>query len=138
MKATYEFVSHPEKLASVRSFVRGFLVRTGLTECEVELLVLGIDEACSNIIRHAYGCAEHEPIVLSCERGEAGVCFRLRDFGRTDPACLNGRSLDRVAPGGLGLHLIRQAFDEVTYQPQERGTELVLLKRLVSAGQPAA
>ncbi len=35
-----------------------------------------------------------------------------------------------VRPGGLGLHLIRQAFDEAYYLRRPKGTELVLTKTL--------
>jgi anti-sigma regulatory factor (Ser/Thr protein kinase) len=35
-----------------------------------------------------------------------------------------------IKPGGLGLYLIRNAFDEVDYLLKRRGTELVLTKNL--------
>jgi hypothetical protein len=41
-----------------------------------------------------------------------------------------------LRPGGLGLHLIRQAFDRASYIPRPKGTELVLTKSLPAA--PAA
>ena len=44
-------------------------------------------------------------------------------------AALCGRSLDYVRPGGLGIHLIRQAFTDVDYQLKSQGTELVLAKK---------
>jgi len=132
MKQTFEFSSHPENLAAVRTFVRQFLATAPLPERELELLVLGVDEACTNIIRHAYKESEEEqPIVLSCERLKRSVRFRLRDYGhQTDPAFFDGRPLDRVAPGGLGLHLIRCAFDEVDFNLMKQGTELTLVKKL--------
>jgi anti-sigma regulatory factor (Ser/Thr protein kinase) len=134
MKQTLEFSSRPENLAAVRTFVRQFLGCTTLTGCDAELLVLGIDEACSNIIRHAYqNHTESKPIILSCERLRKGVRFKLRDFGdQTDPASFHGRPLDRIEPGGLGLHLMRRAFDQVDYNLKRSGTELVLVKRLTS------
>ena len=127
----FEFSSRPENLARVRAFVREFLKTEGIPDRESEALVLGVDEACSNIIRHAYGPASAHPISLSCERNASGVCFRLRDFGApVDPAQFNRRPLEQVEPGGLGLYLIEHIFDEVVYNPQPLGTELVLVKRL--------
>ena len=129
-RALYEFSSHPENLAAARAFVRRFLADEGVAEREGEALVLGVDEACSNIIRHAYG-GSPRPISLSCERQGDAVCFRLRDFGApVDPAQFNRRPLDQVEPGGLGLYLIEHIFDEAVYSPQPLGTELVLVKRL--------
>jgi anti-sigma regulatory factor (Ser/Thr protein kinase) len=43
---------------------------------------------------------------------------------------MKGRSHDMIKPGGLGLHLIRYAFDQVDYIQKPRGTELVLTKNL--------
>ena len=129
--AMFEFSSRSENLAVVRAFVRQFLKAEGIAEGESEALVLGVDEACSNIIRHAYGAASSRPISLSCERQGQRVCFRLRDFGApVDPAQFNRRPLDQVEPGGLGLYLIEHIFDETVYNPQPLGTELVLVKLL--------
>ena len=47
---------------------------------------------------------------------------------QAEPAQLCGRPLDLVQPGGLGLHLIRRAFDQVDYNLKRRGTELVLAR----------
>ena len=43
---------------------------------------------------------------------------------------MRGRAHDQVQPGGLGLHLIRAAFDNIDYILKRRGTELVLTKNL--------
>jgi len=57
--------------------------------------------------------------------------MRLRDYGeRIFPHEMTGRSHDQIKPGGLGLHLIRYAFDQVDYIQKPRGTELVLTKNL--------
>ena len=41
-----------------------------------------------------------------------------------------GRCLEVVRPGGLGLHLIQQAFDNAYYVRKPKGTELVMIKTL--------
>ena len=130
-RALFEFSSLPENLAAVRTFVRQFLKAEGFAEQTSEALVLGVDEACSNIIRHAYAGSAPQTISLSCERRADRLCFHLRDFGApVDPAQFNRRPLNQVAPGGLGLYLIEHIFDEVVYTPQPLGTELMLVKRL--------
>ncbi len=131
MNRAIEFSSHTGNLSLVRRFVRQFLVRQGCGESLIELMVLGIDEACTNIIRYAYGNAVDQLITLKLERKAGTVRCRLRDYGCKLDACkLNGRALEVVRPGGLGLHLIRQAFDEAYYLPRPKGTELVLTKTL--------
>ena len=129
MKRDIEFASHPANLSLVRDFVRQFLSTAEFTEVEKDLMVLGLDEACTNVIRYAYNQQPDQLICLVCEAMEKGVRFRLRDFGaQAEPAQLQGRPLDLVQPGGLGIHLIRKAFTEVDYILKKQGTELVLAK----------
>jgi anti-sigma regulatory factor (Ser/Thr protein kinase) len=57
--------------------------------------------------------------------------MRLRDYGeQVRPHKMKGRSHDMIKPGGLGLYLIRNAFDEIDYVLKRHGTELVLTKNL--------
>lgn len=129
MKSEIEFASHPGNLCLVRDFVRQFLKPLGFTEVEKDLIVLGLDEACTNVIRYAYHQEPNQLICLVCEHRKNSVVFRLRDFGtQCDPDRLQGRPLDLVQPGGLGIHLIRKAFDKVDYNLKKEGTELVLTK----------
>ncbi|MGB9274225.1 MAG: ATP-binding protein, partial [Terrimicrobiaceae bacterium] len=61
------------------------------------------------------------------------VRFILRDYGRScDPKHIRGRDLEDVRPGGVGVHIIRQVFDHVKYEPRRRGTRLVLEKKFVT------
>jgi anti-sigma regulatory factor (Ser/Thr protein kinase) len=130
MRREIEFASHPGNLCLVRDFVRKFLMNADFPDKDKDLMILGLDEACTNVIRYAYGHRADQLMRLVCERFDDGVVFRLRDFGeQADPQALCGRSLDLVRPGGLGIHLIRQAFTYVDYQLKSQGTELVLAKK---------
>ena len=96
-------------------------------------MVLGVDEACTNIIRYAYQLRDDQPIALSIEGLRHCIRMRLRDYGeqtQAAPRPMPDRSHGTVRPGGLGLYLIRNAFDEVDYVLKPRGTELVLTKNL--------
>lgn len=131
MKREIEFASHPANLTLVRDFIRQFIKPYPFSESEKDLIVLGLDEACTNVIRYAYHHEPNQLICLVCEEIETGVRFRLRDYGtQCDPSKLQGRPLDLVQPGGLGIHLIRRAFNQVDYNLKKQGTELVLEKHL--------
>ena len=94
-------------------------------------MVLGVDEACTNVIRHAYHLQDDQLMALSLEGLRDCVRMRLRDYGKqTPPHAIKVRPSDLIKPGGLGLHLIRGAFDKVDYVLKKRGTELVLTKNL--------
>jgi anti-sigma regulatory factor (Ser/Thr protein kinase) len=130
-KKKIEFSSHTGNLALMRNIVRNFLDGYPFSEKERMLMVLGVDEACTNIIRYAYQLRDDRPIALSMEGLRTCVRMRLRDYGeQTATHRMQGRSHETVRPGGLGLHLIRNAFDEVDYVLKPRGTELVLTKNL--------
>jgi serine/threonine-protein kinase RsbW len=130
-RSKVEFSSHTANLALLRKCVRDFLNGYPFSEKERLLMVLGVDEACTNVIRYAYGLRDDQLISLRMEGLRKCVRMRLRDYG--DKVFLHemkGRSHDLIKPGGLGLHLIRDAFDRVDYVQKRRGTELVLIKNL--------
>ena len=130
-KQKLEFSSHTANLALMRECVWKFLDTYPFSEKERLLMVLGVDEACTNIIRYAYELRDDELIALSMEGLRDCVRMRLRDYGKQTPGHLmKGRAHDSIKPGGLGLHLIRDGFDKVDYVLKRRGTELVLTKNL--------
>ena len=129
-----EFCSHAGNLSLVRRFVREFLTEQGCCHDLMDLMVLGIDEACTNVIRYAYRDASDGLIKLKLEFAAGSVRCRLRDYGHAaDPKQMNGRALEVIRPGGLGLYLIRQAFDRAYYLRRLKGTELVLVKAVADA-----
>jgi anti-sigma regulatory factor (Ser/Thr protein kinase) len=132
VKTKFVFTSHSYRMAEVRHTARLFLKKCDFDESSIELLVLGLDEACTNIIRHAYSHDE-KPVRLEMERLPDRIRFVLRDYGRRcDPKCIRSRPLEEVRPGGVGVYIIRQVFDYVKYEPRPRGTRLVLEKRFAS------
>ena len=132
MKSKFLFTSDSCRMAEVRHSARSFLKKCDFDESSIELLVLGLDEACTNIIRHAYDHDE-KPVRLEMERLPDRVRFVLRDYGRTcDPTRIRSRPLEEVRPGGVGVYIIRQVFDYVKYEPRRRGTRLVLEKKLAA------
>src|SRR5437762_8224309 len=103
-----EFSSHPANLALLRNCVRDFLNGYPFSEKQRLLMVLGVDEACTNVIRYAYRLREDQLISLCMEGLRKCVRMRLRDYGeRIFPHEMTGRTHDQIKPGRLGLHMIR-------------------------------
>src|SRR4051795_12540010 len=101
-KKKIEFSSHTGNLVLMRDHVRRFLDFYSLSQKERMLIVLGVDEACTNIIRYAYDLRDDQLIVLSMEGLRNCVRMRLRDYGRKTPVHeMKGRSHDIIKPGGL-------------------------------------
>jgi serine/threonine-protein kinase RsbW len=130
-KARLQFSSHTANLVLMRRHVRKFLARYPFSEKERMMMVLGVDEACTNIIRHAYQLRDDQPIALSMEGLRKCVRMRLRDYGTQVPAHeMRGSDHNIIRPGGLGLRLMKNAFDQIDYILKPRGTELILTKNL--------
>src|SRR5262249_35983818 len=130
-KQTVEFSSHTANLALMRSCVRKFLNGYPFSDKERLLMVLGVDEACTNVIRYAYRLRDDQLISLQMEGFRKCVRLRLRDYGeQVLPNQMKGRSHNMIKPGGLGIFLIRNAFDEIYYKHKHNGTELVQTKNL--------
>jgi sigma-B regulation protein RsbU (phosphoserine phosphatase) len=95
-------------------------------------VVLAVDEACQNIIRHAY-CGEDGMIELRMESDGDKLCISLEDFADcVDPGQVRPRDLADLKPGGLGTHLIREIMDEVELRPtgEVKGNLLRMVKRI--------
>lgn len=131
MNLRLKFAADTAKLAGIRHEARDFLIAADVPEMEVELMVLALDEACTNIIRYAYGGATKRAIRLHIERLRRSIRCTLRDYGTScDPAKIRSRDLTDFRPGGLGVRILHFAFDHVLYEPKPRGTQLTLVKTL--------
>jgi anti-sigma regulatory factor (Ser/Thr protein kinase) len=120
----------PAALFLVRFMVERLTQRLEFQQDQIDRMVLAVDEACTNIIRHAYGGSPNERIILTFIVEENQIELRIRDFGiPANPESFKPRDLSAVQPGGLGMHFIRSAMDQVRYEsPPDGGTLLTMLK----------
>ncbi len=123
----------PKLLKIVRVSVANFCEIIGFPSDECNNAMLAVDEACSNIIKHAYHGPTAKPILVTLRRLNDGIEVILRDYGiKADPKTIKPRPLDDVRPGGLGVHLIRSVMDKVEFEnrKKEEGNQLTLTKYL--------
>ena len=130
--------STPDHLCVVRAAIERVCLDMGFGEQRVTEVILSVDEALSNVIRHAYGGDPGQPIEIELSAlpsGGAGLQVRICDRGRTvESHRIKSRDLDDVRPGGLGVHIMNECMDHVEYQhAEEGGTVLTMVKRLPSA-----
>jgi anti-sigma regulatory factor (Ser/Thr protein kinase) len=123
--------SHPRYLYVVRSALYPLVIDAGFGKKDARRIVLAVDEACSNIIKYAYGGDPDRTITLTIEDDSDGFTVKLRDLGRkVDAASIAPRDLADVQPGGLGSHFMRAIFDAVSYDTSlGEGTLLTLVKK---------
>jgi len=92
-----------------------------------------VDEACTNIIKHAYS-GRGGIIAITCELQDKDFVITIRDKGKpfdssSVPPPDLGRDLDKRKIGGLGIYLMRKMMDDVSYSfDVEKGNTLVMRK----------
>src|SRR5262249_48985236 len=107
----------------------------GFPDDECRDITLAVDEALTNVIRHAYQNRHDQPLELTCRGLENGLEFTLLDRGQpVDRARVCARPLEAVEAGGLGTHIIRQIMDCVDYEPMPDCNRLRLVKYLKKIG----
>jgi anti-sigma regulatory factor (Ser/Thr protein kinase) len=130
--------SSPWQLAVVRAAVEKMCAQLGMDERSIGEMMLGVDEALTNVIRHAYEGQADRPIEIElspCGSEEECIdCLQvvIRDEGRSVPAeQIRSRDLEDIRPGGLGVHIMQTVMDHVDYTPRpDGGTVLTLRKNL--------
>jgi anti-sigma regulatory factor (Ser/Thr protein kinase) len=123
--------SHPKYLYVVRSALYPILVDAGFGRKDARRIILAVDEACSNIIKHAYEGDHTKTITMTVIDTIDRLTVRLRDYGKqVDASKIAPRDLADIRPGGLGTLFMGAAFDLVNYDTeQEQGTLLTLEKK---------
>lgn len=122
-------------LGDVRTFVEAYAHQAGFAEHEVEHIKLAADEACTNIIEHAYQNQDQNAIELVISIQEQTFSILLRHRGKPFDAMLYHRpqdlraSLNARKGGGWGVFLMNRLMDEVAYRSENGTNEVLLTKR---------
>lgn len=117
------FPAKPERLCLVRALVKRAAEVCGCNENLGEKLVIAVNEACMNVIQHAYKEQEQGEIVMQINNNDSQILFRIMDFARpVDLSSVESRDLEDVRPGGLGVHFIREIMDDCKMGHLERGS----------------
>ncbi|MGH9742834.1 MAG: ATP-binding protein [Candidatus Acidiferrum sp.] len=139
-----ELPSDPGLLCAVRGAVERLTESFGFSGEDCRAVTRAVDEALTNIIRHAYNGQADKPIEMffrsvnrwSKEGPPDGLEIVLCDQGpEIAPEKMCGRALDDVKPGGLGLHFIQQSMDVVEYKRADGTNRLRLVKYMRAPGQ---
>jgi serine/threonine-protein kinase RsbW len=124
-----------DQLEAIREFAGQAARDMGMDDSDTYTVELAVDEACTNIIEHAYRGTKGGDIECTCDAGEDNLTIILRDHGTPfDPTSLPtpdlAAKLEHRKVGGLGVYLIRKLMDEVRFEPlAESGNVLTMVKR---------
>ncbi|NMC53569.1 MAG: ATP-binding protein [Chloroflexi bacterium] len=123
MSEQHFHAAYPGRFSSLRlisSFVREAAQKTGLDDCTIYAVETAVDEACSNIIEHAYGAEDMGEIQCECRVLPDRLIIILKDQGKPfDPSAIAAPnlevSLEERTDHGLGLYFMRQMMDDVRF-----------------------
>lgn len=130
----FNLQSKLNELHKIRQSVHRFLMKTKLKEDVINVMVLSIDEAISNIIEHGYGLQPHGRILLELTISDNKVIIKIQDQTKKfDPRNVPHASvLDRLKTRkqrGLGLIIIRKCMDDIFYRyTEDNKNELIMVK----------
>ncbi len=119
----------------IRQFAGQAAKDFGLPENDIYAVELAVDEACTNVIEHAYDGVPRGEIECTCESDDKKMTIMLRDHGRPfDPNSIPAPDLkadiNKRKVGGLGIYLMKRYMDEVRYeQLGESGNLVIMVKR---------
>jgi serine/threonine-protein kinase RsbW len=128
--------SSTENLAMIRDFVSSIAAQAGLDDREAARLALAVDEACANVIEHAYRSEPLHEVTVRAVVDDEELKFEVVDTGHGfAPGEMSEMGIEELIrqrkSGGLGLRLIRAMMDDVQYRiiPGEKN-ELRMIKKL--------
>src|SRR5689334_13553759 len=95
LHVTFEIFSEVRFLPVVRATVAQLATTVGWSEAEARCITMAVDEALTNVIRHAYHGRSDAPIELHCRAGEDELEICIRDCGDApDQSRICARELD--------------------------------------------
>jgi anti-sigma regulatory factor (Ser/Thr protein kinase) len=129
----------PGGVREVNAAFAGFAEAHGLPEDVRRSLNVAIDELLANALSHGQTGRDPCSVTVEVELDQERVTVIVTDDGTPfDPFAR--AAPDTTLPveerpiGGLGIHLVGQLMDEVSYQRREGHNVVVLVKQLVNPG----
>ena len=129
-----QFASNPSCLKAVRDRVRDVVEQAGCGAKTADEVVIAVNEACMNIIQHAYKGDSSGEIILEIHNNGAELEFCLKDFAEpVDCQSIKPRPLEELRPGGLGTYFIQEIMDDCVYGHLEGATgNFLRMKKKIS------
>lgn len=131
--------SRTENLSEIRDFVSGNARAAGILEATVENIILAVDEACTNIIKHAYKLSPEGEIIIKINYDNEKFTVTIIDYGKSfEPDRVPLPDLQKYyrehRVGGLGMYLMKSLMDKVEYVTVPGEYNQVLLSKNIRSG----
>lgn len=130
--------SKTDNLSVIRDFISSNAHKAGISTEAVDNIMLAVDEACTNIIKHAYKSYPEGEIIIKINYDINKFTILIIDYGKTfDPTSVPKPDLKKYyhehKVGGLGMYLMRKLMDDVKYTTVPGKYNQVLLSKNISS-----
>ena len=135
--------SKTENLSLIRDFISSSAAEAGVAPDVVENIILAVDEACTNIIKHAYKSFPDGELIIKTKSTLSRFVISITDFGNTfEPDTIPEPDLQKYyrqkRVGGLGMYLMKTLMDDVKYVSVPGKHNEVLLSKNIKVAQSNA
>ncbi len=132
--------SESDFLDIIRDFVGKIARSAGFSDDYVSKIQLSVDEACTNVIRHAYLGMKQKDIEIRVELNAKKLVVSVVDRGRGfKPESKHVDDMEaylsEYRKGGLGLHLIKLLMDEVQFSIHPNKMNIITLVKYLDDKQ---
>jgi serine/threonine-protein kinase RsbW len=122
-------------LSEVRKFVAKHATNFGFNDKQVSDIRLAVDEACTNIIKHAYNFDSDQRVEIKIGLKDEKLWVSLKDTGDAfDPKSYSKpdirEQMKNRKRGGVGVFLIKKLMDEVEYVKADNANVIRMYKKL--------
>jgi serine/threonine-protein kinase RsbW len=135
MKVNLTTVCNTRAQEEIRAFLNRYFKDTGLTESEINQLILAIDEAMANAIVHGNQSDPAKKISLDIDFTKKRLVAEIGDIGLFDEALRQEKVTKEIKEiikekekGGLGLKLIYSIMDIVTFYTKDNKSYCMMVK----------
>lgn len=131
--------SRTENLTKVREFISSAAEEVNIPQDIAGDVVLAVDEACTNIIKHAYKFFPDGDIKIKLKYSEQKIVVQITDHGapfspETVPTPDLQKYFEEKRVGGLGMYLMKSLMDDVHYKSVPgKYNQVLLTKKLNSS-----
>jgi serine/threonine-protein kinase RsbW len=132
--------SRTENLSKIREFIQEFASSAGFRQDTIDNIMLAVDEACTNIIKHAYKSYPDGEILIKIKYKENKIIITIIDYGTAfQPESIPEPNIQEYfrqhKVGGLGMYLMKTLMDDVKYVSVPGKYNQVLLSKSINSSR---
>ena len=135
VKYSFDIPSSKNKLRLMRKFVTDVLKVHNVSDIEINMMVLAVDEVCANIIIHGHPTDDVSEVKLAISLQKGGVWFEIIDQGNAfDIVSYQEPEIEDLVKnknkGGIGIMLVKKIMDDIQFKSTPSQNTLTLYKKV--------